>query len=58
MSPLHHYVKGLCHDSTPLLLPAGGLGPLAVLFFATVIVVMNLLVDLSYAWLDPRIRYS
>jgi peptide/nickel transport system permease protein len=29
-----------------------------VLFFATVIVVMNLLVDLSYAWLDPRIRYS
>jgi peptide/nickel transport system permease protein len=30
----------------------------AVLFFATVIVVMNLLVDVSYAWLDPRIRYS
>jgi peptide/nickel transport system permease protein len=29
----------------------------AVLFFATVIVVANLLVDLSYAWLDPRIRY-
>jgi len=29
----------------------------AVLFFATVIVVTNLLVDLSYAWLDPRIRY-
>jgi peptide/nickel transport system permease protein len=29
----------------------------AVLFFAAVIVVMNLLVDLSYAWLDPRIRY-
>ena len=29
-----------------------------VLFFATVIVVMNLLVDVSYAWLDPRIRYS
>jgi peptide/nickel transport system permease protein len=28
-----------------------------VLFFATVIVVINLLVDLSYAWLDPRIRY-
>lgn len=44
--------------SQPLLLPAGGLGPLAVLFFAIVIVVMNLLVDLSYAWLDPRIRYS
>jgi peptide/nickel transport system permease protein len=29
----------------------------AVLFFAAVIVLMNLLVDLSYAWLDPRIRY-
>jgi peptide/nickel transport system permease protein len=29
----------------------------AVLFFAAVIVVANLLVDLSYAWLDPRIRY-
>ena len=30
----------------------------AVMFFAVVTVVMNLLVDLSYAWLDPRIRYS
>ena len=30
----------------------------AVLFFAVVTVAMNLLVDLSYAWLDPRIRYS
>jgi len=29
----------------------------AVLFFAVVIVTMNLLVDLSYGWLDPRIRY-
>ncbi|PYN25160.1 MAG: hypothetical protein DMD99_09215 [Candidatus Rokuibacteriota bacterium] len=29
----------------------------AVLFFAAVIVVTNLLVDMSYAWLDPRIRY-
>jgi peptide/nickel transport system permease protein len=29
----------------------------AVLFFAVVIVAMNLLVDLSYSWLDPRIRY-
>src|SRR5215510_3674546 len=29
----------------------------AVLFFAVVIVAANLLVDLSYAWLDPRIRY-
>jgi peptide/nickel transport system permease protein len=30
----------------------------AVLFFAAVTVLMNLLVDVSYAWLDPRIRYS
>jgi peptide/nickel transport system permease protein len=30
----------------------------AVLFFAAVTVFMNLLVYLSYAWLDPRIRYN
>ena len=29
-----------------------------VLFIAGVFVVMNLLVDLAYSWLDPRIRYS
>ncbi len=29
-----------------------------VLFFATVLVTVNLLVDLSYAWFDPRIRYA
>jgi peptide/nickel transport system permease protein len=29
-----------------------------VLLFATVLVTINLLVDLSYAWIDPRIRYS
>ena len=29
-----------------------------VLLFATVLVSINLLVDLSYAWIDPRIRYS
>ncbi len=28
-----------------------------VLFFAAVLVLNNLLVDLSYAWFDPRIRY-
>jgi peptide/nickel transport system permease protein len=27
------------------------------LFFACIIVVSNLIVDLSYGWLDPRIRY-
>ena len=30
----------------------------AVLLIAFVIVTVNLLVDLTYAWLDPRIRYS
>lgn len=29
-----------------------------VLVIAVVIVTMNLLVDLTYAWIDPRIRYS
>lgn len=29
-----------------------------VLFLAGVFVVVNLLVDLTYGWLDPRIRYS
>jgi peptide/nickel transport system permease protein len=28
-----------------------------VLFFATVLILINLLVDISYAWFDPRIRY-
>jgi ABC-type dipeptide/oligopeptide/nickel transport system permease component len=29
-----------------------------VLVFATVVIFVNLGVDLLYAWLDPRIRYS
>ena len=29
-----------------------------VLLYAAIFVVVNVLVDLSYAWLDPRIRYS
>jgi peptide/nickel transport system permease protein len=29
-----------------------------VLIFAVVVLIVNLLVDLSYAWIDPRIRYS
>jgi ABC-type dipeptide/oligopeptide/nickel transport system permease component len=29
-----------------------------ILFFAFVVVVVNLLVDISYAFLNPRIRYS
>ena len=29
-----------------------------VLFIASVFILLNLLVDLAYAWLDPRIRYA
>jgi ABC-type dipeptide/oligopeptide/nickel transport system permease component len=29
-----------------------------VLLFAITFVVANLLVDVAYAWLDPRIRYA
>jgi peptide/nickel transport system permease protein len=28
-----------------------------VLYTAAVVVTVNLVVDLSYAWIDPRIRY-
>jgi ABC-type dipeptide/oligopeptide/nickel transport system permease component len=28
-----------------------------VLLYGTIFVIVNVLVDLSYAWLDPRIRY-
>ncbi|MGQ9516674.1 MAG: ABC transporter permease, partial [Anaerolineae bacterium] len=30
----------------------------AVLFFASTFVIINLLVDISYAYLDPRIRFQ
>lgn len=29
-----------------------------IVIFAAFIMIMNLLVDISYAWLDPRVRYS
>jgi peptide/nickel transport system permease protein len=29
-----------------------------VLFYGIVFTLVNLLVDLSYAWIDPRIRYG
>ena len=29
-----------------------------VLIYGTIAVLINMLVDLSYAWIDPRIRYS
>ena len=30
----------------------------AVLFLALALVLMNLIVDLCYTWLDPRVRYQ
>lgn len=44
-------VSAISANDTPVVL--GG-----VLVFATVFVLINLLVDISYAWLDPRIRYT
>jgi peptide/nickel transport system permease protein len=29
-----------------------------VLFFGVIVVTLNLLVDLSYAWFDPRVRLT
>ena len=29
-----------------------------VLFYGIIFIIMNALVDLSYGWLDPRIRYG
>jgi ABC-type dipeptide/oligopeptide/nickel transport system permease component len=29
-----------------------------VLLYGTVAVIINILVDVSYAWIDPRIRYG
>ena len=28
------------------------------LVIATIIIIVNLIVDISYGWLDPRIRYE
>ena len=30
----------------------------AILLLATLVVIANTLVDVAYAWLDPRIRYD
>jgi ABC-type dipeptide/oligopeptide/nickel transport system permease component len=29
-----------------------------VLIYGTIAVLINVIVDLSYAWIDPRIRYA
>lgn len=60
----------LCHAIKPTLLPGLGrllVGPAVnrdytlvlglVVLVTTVAVLLNLLIDLCYAWLDPKIRY-
>ena len=29
-----------------------------VVFYGTLIIVFNFLVDIAYAWLDPKVKYS
>ena len=35
-----------------------GLGMAVVFVMAVLVLIINLLVDLSYGWLDPKIRYG
>jgi oligopeptide transport system permease protein len=46
-----HFVDSALHRDHPLILTT-------VLLYAVLLVVFNLLVDIGYAWLDPRIRYE
>lgn len=46
-----HFVDSALHRDHPLILAT-------VMLYATLLVAMNLAVDLGYAWLDPRIRYD
>lgn len=45
-----HFVKGALNRDYTLVMGV-------VIFYGALIILMNLLVDLLYAWLDPRIRY-
>ena len=45
-----HFVKGALNRDYTLVMGV-------VVFYGFLIIMMNLLVDLLYAWLDPRIRY-
>jgi ABC-type dipeptide/oligopeptide/nickel transport system permease component len=47
----HYYAQAVAYRDIPVI-------QATVLFFATVIVLLNLLVDLSYTLFDPRIRYQ
>jgi oligopeptide transport system permease protein len=46
-----HFVDSALHRDHPLILAT-------VLLYAVLLVIFNLLVDIGYAWLDPRIRYE
>jgi len=45
-----HFVNGALNRDYTLVMGV-------VIFYGALIILMNLLVDLLYAWLDPRIRY-
>ncbi|MEM7053418.1 MAG: oligopeptide ABC transporter permease OppB [Pseudomonadota bacterium] len=47
----HHFVQGALNRDYTLVMGV-------VIFYGVLIIVMNFLVDLLYAWLDPRIRYE
>jgi oligopeptide transport system permease protein len=46
-----HFIASVGNRDYPLLLGA-------TLIYAVLLVIANLVVDISYAWLDPRIRYD
>jgi oligopeptide transport system permease protein len=46
-----HFVDSALHRDHPMILAT-------VLLYAVLLVVFNLVVDIGYAWLDPRIRYE
>jgi len=47
----YHFVQSALNRDYPLILAA-------VMLYSALLILMNLLVDVGYAWLDPRIRYD
>ncbi|HOI56602.1 MAG TPA: ABC transporter permease subunit, partial [Phycisphaerae bacterium] len=46
-----HFVTSALNRDHPMILAC-------VMLYSGLLLVMNLLVDVGYAWLDPRIRYD
>ena len=46
-----HFVQSVGNRDYPLLLGV-------TLLYSVLLVISNLMVDITYAWLDPRIRYD